>query len=717
MRWSRLPRWLRTKVRWRLLLLTSVPIMLTLVGLMGLTLYWTLTYSWQNLLTNVRGDLGVAHHAVRVQQQRQAEHLEHLRDAWTFQTKLRQNPAELQSWVMPLAANYDLDFLHLRTGAELDQLAPKQRATLSTGRSISHFVVWSREQLLAHSPALASRAVLDREYSAANGQETRGLVSLTLTPVMARDGSLWAVLEGGELINGSTRLVDELKSQVFAKNTLPEGSIGTVTLFLSDLRVSTNVPASSSRQIGRALGTRVSAPVREQVLERGEVWIDRAFVHDAWYVSGYEPLLGANGERIGMLYVGFLEWPFIRTYLTNLLELGSGVVLLLLISGLLVYRGARDLFTPIERMHRVVRQVQYGKSARVGPLALDPDHELAQLGRQFDAMLDRQEAHQQQMARSADELEQKVAERTRSLEQKTAELEEHIHMLTQARQQLLISEKLAALGELCAGVAHEINNPLAVILGNVELMKLELGEAAEPVSEELALVLTQIERIRAITRSLLQYSRPGDYETAPVWQHLNPIIEESLTLVRSALRQQQVELVADLQAQQPIEADRQQLLQVLINLLVNASHALGERGQIRVESRDWHSETGQLLGAEVRVIDNGSGIEAAIMDKIFDPFFTTRATGTGLGLALSHRIISRWGGELSVDSTPGEGSCFTIRLHSHALLPAGREPAQLEGWRIALGAEGREPDIAGDEQAAGQAGSPEGGPREGPKEG
>lgn len=166
---------------------------------------------------------------------------------------------------------------------------------------------------------------------------------------------------------------------------------------------------------------------------------NRAFVHDAWYVSGYEPLLGARGERIGMLYVGFLEWPIIRTYLTNLLELGSGVVLLLLLSGLLVYRGARDLFTPIERMHKVVRQVQYGKSARVGQLALDPDHELAQLGRQFDAMLDRQDAHRQQMARSADELEQKVAERTLSLKQKTAELEHHIHMLTQARQQLLMA--------------------------------------------------------------------------------------------------------------------------------------------------------------------------------------------------------------------------------------------------------------------------------------
>lgn len=687
---AQLPGLLRTKVRWLLLLLTSVPIMLTLAGMIGLTLYWTLTYSWQNLLTTVRSDLGVAHHAVSVQQQRQAEHLEHLRDAWAFQLQLRESPARLRQWVMPLAANYGLDFLRLRSGSELDQLPAQDRAVLTAGRSVSHFVVWSREQLLALSPALASRAVLDKELEPGAGQETRGLISLSLTPVMGRDGSLWGVLEGGELINGSTRLVDELKGQVFAKNTLPAGSIGSVTLFLGDLRVSTNVPASSSQQLGRAVGTRASAPVREQVLGRGEPWIDRAFVHDAWYVSGYEPLLGANGERIGMLYVGFLEWPIVRTYLTNLLELGSGVVLLLLLSGLLVYRGARDLFTPIERMHKVVRQVQAGRPARIGELYLDPDHELAQLGRQFDAMLDRQAAHRQQLARSADELEQKVAERTQSLEQKTAELEHHIHMLTQARQQLLISEKLAALGELCAGVAHEINNPLAVILGNVELMKLELGEAAEPVGEELALVLAQIERIRAITRSLLQYSRPGDYETTPVWQHLTPIIEESLTLVRSALRQQQVNLVADLKAQQPIEADRQQLLQVLINLLVNASHALGEQGEIRVESRDWFDEAGQLQGAEVRVIDNGSGIEAAIIDKIFDPFFTTRATGTGLGLALSHRIISRWGGELLVDSTPGQGSCFTIRLLSHARLASGGEPAQLEGWRIALNAEGRE---------------------------
>lgn len=92
MRLAQIPGLLRTKVRWRLLLLTSVPIMLTLAGMIGLTLYWTLTYSWQNLLTTVRSDLGVAHHAVSVQQQRQAEHLEHLRDAWAFQLQLREIP-------------------------------------------------------------------------------------------------------------------------------------------------------------------------------------------------------------------------------------------------------------------------------------------------------------------------------------------------------------------------------------------------------------------------------------------------------------------------------------------------------------------------------------------------------------------------------------------------------------------------------------------------
>ncbi|MFM5462921.1 ATP-binding protein [Aeromonas simiae] len=681
---SLLRRW-RTRVRWRLLTLTSVPILVTLLGMLGLTLYWTLNYSWQNLLSRVRADLGVAHQALRVEQEHQSDLLAHLRDSWAFQQRLRQAPESLDGWLDEPAQRWPLDGVHLRRDVALDALPKAARDRLRLGAPVTQFAIWSPEQLAAFNPTLVEQARV--------GEERRGLMSLSWVPVLGPNGRLLGILEGGALINRDGELVDRLRDQVFVPGTLPEGESGAVTFFLGDLRVSTNVPADSARGGGRALATQVSAPVRRQVLEQGGSWVDRAWVHDAWAVSGYEPLRDLHGHAIGMLYVGFPEWPFVRTYLVNLLELGSGVALLLLISGLLVYRGARDLFSPIEQIHRVVRATRRQQEARIGPLGLDPAHELAQLGRQFDAMLDLLAERNREIAGAAEALEGKVAARTLSLHQKTAELEEHIRMLTEAREQLLISEKLAALGELCAGVAHEINNPLAVILGNMELLKLELGEAAAPVSDEIELVLTQVDRIRAITRSLLQYSRPGDYETPPVWQHLGPIVQESLTLVGATLRQQSIALECQLSASAPIEADRQQLLQVMVNLLVNAAHAIarrreqrGEGGRIVVSTRDWR-EQGALRGAEIRVQDDGCGIEPALLQRIFEPFFTTRANGTGLGLALSHRIVSRWGGELSVESVPGQGSCFTVRLQSRASHEPGEAQGHADAWRLGLGGE------------------------------
>lgn len=121
------------------------------------------------------------------------------------------------------------------------------------------------------------------------------------------------IVDGGILLNNSTQLVDRIRDLVYASDTLPEGSIGTVTLFMSDIRVSTNVPLDSAQLNGRAVGTRVSDDVKESVLERGEMWVDRAFVYDDWYVSAYEPLKDYNGNIIGMLYTGYLEWPMIKS--------------------------------------------------------------------------------------------------------------------------------------------------------------------------------------------------------------------------------------------------------------------------------------------------------------------------------------------------------------------------------------------------------------------
>lgn len=161
-----------------------------------------------------------------------------------------------------------------------------------------------------------------------------------------------------------------------------------MTVFLDDLRVSTNVPLNSDASEGRAIGTRVSHEVHSKVLNRGEEWLDRAYVYDAWYITAYQPIRDQHEQVIGMLYTGYLIWPLIETYLTNLGEISITIVALLLLSGFIVHRGARDLFNPIERIHKVVKLVQMGQDKRIGTLGLDDQHELTQLAKQFDKMLD-----------------------------------------------------------------------------------------------------------------------------------------------------------------------------------------------------------------------------------------------------------------------------------------------------------------------------------------
>jgi two-component system, NtrC family, sensor kinase len=369
---------------------------------------------------------------------------------------------------------------------------------------------------------------------------------------------------------------------------------------------------------------------------------------------------------IGMLYTGYLEWPLLKTFLTNIIELGIGIVIVLLLSGVVVYRGSRDLFRPIEKIHNVVKAVQVGLDRRIGSLDLFKNHELQILGQQFDSMLDQLHQRNEDIKKASLELEDKVQIRTRSLHEKTEELEQHIKLLNQAKIKLVASEKLAALGELTAGIAHEINNPTAVILGNVELLQLELGDDTLRVKEELDAIHEQIDRIRNITRSLLQYSRQGGVQDEITWHHVNLIVEESLTLVRSGTKSYDVKVEAQLDAKCCIEANRHQLLQVLINLQMNGVHAMDDKGLLKVKTEDWIDQSGKVLGAVVRVTDHGCGISKENLKRIFNPFFTTRRSGTGLGLSVSQGIISEIGGEIEVQSELGKGSTFSIYLREKA---------------------------------------------------
>ncbi len=232
------------------------------------------------------------------------------------------------------------------------------------------------------------------------------------------------------------------------------------------------------------------------------------------------------------------------------------------------------------------------------------------------------------------------------------------------KERMLQSQKLAALGELSAGIAHEINNPLAIIRQEAEWMQHLLKEeplAAGEVQElqgSLRQVVEQVERCTAIIRNLLDFAR----KRVPVVQavDLNRIIEDMTMLVEQEAKNNNIKIVRRYELQLPlIFSDAPQLRQVILNLLTNASQAIGRDGAITITTR-----MAGYAAVTIKISDTGCGIPAENLGKIFDPFFTTKPTGrgTGLGLAISHGMILRLGGRITVASQVGRGTTFTVRL-------------------------------------------------------
>ncbi|MBO1271100.1 cache domain-containing protein [Shewanella sp. 4t3-1-2LB] len=679
-------RQMQAKVRYRILILTLLPILLTLVSLVFITIYWNISYTGKQLFMKVKADLTVAINTLSSVQDHQEKQLERVMHSYEFQTGFRAiesgNNAQLDAiheFLQQQQKLLNLDFLRL---VSIDNVAGDPQLRQMLPRVIGHqaysgLMVLGDSELTRIDSHLAQRAHIPivatpRAQVPKNAEETRGLLSRSLLPVPDAQGHVGWYLDGGTLINGDTRIVDHIRDLVYDKGTLPDHSIGTVTIFLNNIRISTNVPLNigpgHDRMQGRALGTLVSEEVRQKVLDQGKLWIDRAFVYNDWFISAYAPLEDIRGKRIGMIYSGFSEAPFIHNYLLNIIELGTILMLVLLVSGMLVYRGAYSLLQPIERIHHVVNAVQSGRNMRIGALGLDRDNELANLAEQFDRMLDLLQHRNAQIQAAAEQLEMKVEERTRSLQEKTEELQKNVKLLNETRHQLVTNEKLTALGELTAGIAHEINNPTAVILGNMELLRYELGDNASSVQEEIDLIIQQVGRISTIIRSLLQYSRPGEFNAPLEIQQLTPIIEEMQLLVRHSLGKQEVVLLPELHASYPVEVNRPQLLQVLINMVMNAAHAMDGKGRIWLRAYDWVVQ-GEPIGARIEIEDEGRGIPADQIGRIFDPFYTTRKDGTGLGLSLSYGIINRIGGTIDVRSIVGKGTLFTISLHHRAKEP------------------------------------------------
>ncbi|MDO3377058.1 cache domain-containing protein [Geoalkalibacter halelectricus] len=521
--------------------------------------------------------------------------------------------------------------------------APYVKAALE-GEVFTGTVLMSAAQMEIENPLVARRARLRLVESlpGRDRMENRGMFLLSAYPLRGADGQILGCLYGGVLLNRNLDLVDRIKSRVYGAETYGEKSLGSATIFLGDVRVATTVRLRNGE---RALGTLVSREVAHTVLAEQKPWLDRALVVHDWYLTAYEPILDRNGNAIGALYVGLLEAPY-----RDLRTRAAGTLMLILVvtsalGYLLARQGSKRLSRPILELEEMAQRVAHGE--RHVDLAVRDTDEVGRLTHAFNHMSRALREREEQLRGFARDLEAKVAERTRLLEEKNQEL---LH----AQEELARSEKLAAIGALAAGVAHEINNPTAIIRGNTELLLMELG-AESAGREEAEEVMKQTERIARITANLLAFARRQAMHEERL--DVNALLEEILSQLPHQVGLGRITLKKNYQPElPPLRADGGQLRQVFTNLLVNAVEAMGGEGLLLLGTA--------VEGNEVRVsvTDTGPGIAPAVREKLFNPFFTTKRGGSGLGLSVSYGIVERHGGTIEVESTPGQGATFRVHL-------------------------------------------------------
>jgi signal transduction histidine kinase len=308
----------------------------------------------------------------------------------------------------------------------------------------------------------------------------------------------------------------------------------------------------------------------------------------------------------------------------------------------------RSIIRPIRRLSVAAEQVAAGRLDVSVPVT--QEDEIGALGRDFNQMVERIRAAQG------------------ALEERLTELQQINQSLAQAQDELVRSEKLATLGRLATGIAHEVGNPLAAVMGLVELLEDRKGLDAAEMDDLVMRVRRELTRIHEIIRNLLDYARARD-KTLRTFEVIAPVrAAVGLAQHHPRARQLSIEVIEPASLLR-FTGDENKLAQVVLNLLLNAADATEGRGHVRCwvdhveeEGQPWH---------RVHVADDGPGIAPEVKKRLFEPFFTTKPSGrgTGLGLAVCERIAAEHGGRITVASQPGRGATFTIWL------PVLRRPA------------------------------------------
>jgi two-component system NtrC family sensor kinase len=339
---------------------------------------------------------------------------------------------------------------------------------------------------------------------------------------------------------------------------------------------------------------------------------------------------------------------FIGITLLCILGLSIGVAVML----------QRLVYVPLNDLNGAAQRISAGELEQHLPVRSSDD--FGRVAGSFNTMTEALHDSRMQMQELVQSLETKVQERTRELLAARAEVAQGV--------------KLAAIGVLASGIAHELNNPLTGVLTFTSLMRKKVADGSED-AEDLDLVIRETKRCASIIRRLLDFAR----EKAPTsgYYKINQVVDDTVRMVDKPASLQQVRIVCNLEEGLPsIWGDADLIKQVVMNLLVNAQQAIDGSGVVTVHTR-LCADTGAVPDGkvptamvELTVSDTGCGIPAANLERIFDPFFTSKEVGkgTGLGLSVTYGIVRTHGGRITVESIPGEGSTFHVFLPVDAKL-------------------------------------------------
>lgn len=473
--------------------------------------------------------------------------------------------------------------------------------------------------------------------------ESRGLMLWAAAPVPGPDGKVLGAIYGGILLNRNWAVVDSIRDTVFGDEAYNGKPLGTVTIFLWDARVSTNVKTEAGN---RAIGTRVAADVYDRVLESGQRWIARAFVVRDWYISAYEPMRDARGQTAGILYVGVLEEKYTDLKREILNSFLTPVALSALAAIVLAFALTKTITRPVNELLYATRRLASG----------DHDHKprtfrsAPEFGELIDAFHHMADA---------------IGERDLALRQQNRELETSNERLAQLNRNYM---------EMLGFVTHELRNRLHnVIFSAAALRDGYVGPLTDKQRETASRVARNARYLEEMIANYLNLSRIEKGEMVLTPQRvdlLKDIVEPALSQARGHL--EEVRMVVENHVAEGIafEADPSLLRIVLDNLLTNAAKYGRQGGRIEIAAAQTRDSV------QLSVTNEGEGISPDDVPRLFGKFVrldqpsTKARKGTGLGLFICHEIIERHGGRIWAESQFGQWARFSFSIPTTSKAPS-----------------------------------------------